>query len=291
MSEENVREEDSHQAESNSQKADETGSAKEVFPDAEHASNDTSSKSSVKEMEVHHHTHTGHHKKTWKEYFWEFFMLFLAVFCGFLAENFREEMVNHQREHGYMKSLVQDLKQDTAQLKKIILQLDEKIMYKDSLLNELANPGILKSSSKAYTFFNLSYHFPDFIYTDRTILQLKNSGTMLLIKNTAVSDSVMDYDSKVKTLYISQSQLNVVALTIAQIKEKLFNQRLILNNNKDAQDAAVPLLTKSREAVDEFYNQILDQKTGFIYLKSLDEDLLAYGTTLIDFIKKEYRLE
>jgi hypothetical protein len=29
-------------------------------------------------------------KKNWKSYFKEFFMLFLAVFCGFLAENYRE---------------------------------------------------------------------------------------------------------------------------------------------------------------------------------------------------------
>ena len=37
-------------------------------------------------MEVHHHAHHDHGKKTWKSYFWEFFMLFLAVFCGFMAE-------------------------------------------------------------------------------------------------------------------------------------------------------------------------------------------------------------
>ena len=40
-------------------------------------------------MEVHHHAHNPvepYHKKNWKSYFWEFFMLFLAVFCGFLAE-------------------------------------------------------------------------------------------------------------------------------------------------------------------------------------------------------------
>lgn len=37
-------------------------------------------------MEVHHHAHHEHGKKNWKSYFWEFLMLFLAVFCGFLAE-------------------------------------------------------------------------------------------------------------------------------------------------------------------------------------------------------------
>ena len=34
-------------------------------------------------MEVHHHAHTS--RKKWTHYFWEFLMLFLAVFCGFLA--------------------------------------------------------------------------------------------------------------------------------------------------------------------------------------------------------------
>ena len=35
-------------------------------------------------METHHHTHTP--RKKWTHYLWEFLMLFLAVFCGFLAE-------------------------------------------------------------------------------------------------------------------------------------------------------------------------------------------------------------
>jgi hypothetical protein len=44
--------------------------------------------STEQNMEVHHHAHNPaepHHKKNWKAYFWEFLMLFLAVFCGFLA--------------------------------------------------------------------------------------------------------------------------------------------------------------------------------------------------------------
>ena len=51
-------------------------------------------------MEIHHHAHgsdpdsstsSGHRgRKKWTHYFWEFLMLFLAVFCGFLAENQRE---------------------------------------------------------------------------------------------------------------------------------------------------------------------------------------------------------
>ncbi|MFN2439395.1 MAG: hypothetical protein ABR503_09370 [Chitinophagaceae bacterium] len=35
-------------------------------------------------MEVHHHGHV-HDEKKWKEYIFQFLMLFLAVFCGFLG--------------------------------------------------------------------------------------------------------------------------------------------------------------------------------------------------------------
>jgi hypothetical protein len=45
-------------------------------------------------MEVHTHTHTA--RKKWTHYLWEFLMLFLAVFAGFLAENQREHIVEHQ---------------------------------------------------------------------------------------------------------------------------------------------------------------------------------------------------
>jgi hypothetical protein len=235
-------------------------------------------------MEVHAHTHTG--RKKWTHYLWEFLMLFLAVFCGFLAENQREHMIEHQREKEYIRSFVEDLKQDTAQLKKIINSFEEKLRFKDSLLEELGNPNIFKSSSRAYYFFDMSRHFPDFIYTDRTIQQLKNSGGMRLLRNRSVSDSIVDYDSKVRTIFIAQEQLNSVVLTYGFEKSKLFQTRLINTANNGFQIPAVPLLTQNKNSVEEFYSNMMDQKKFFIYLKRLDMDLLLRGASLIDFIKK-----
>ena len=40
-------------------------------------------------MEVHHHPHVRHSKR-WKDYLFEFLMLFLAVSAGFFVENQRE---------------------------------------------------------------------------------------------------------------------------------------------------------------------------------------------------------
>ena len=240
-------------------------------------------------MEVHAHSHT--ERKKWTHYLWEFLMLFLAVFCGFLAENQREHMIENRREKEYIKSFVEDLKQDTDQLKSIISSFDEKLLFKDSLLEELANPEVFKNSSRAYFFFEMSRHFPDFIYTDRTIQQLKNSGGMRLLRNKAVSDSIVDYDSKVRTVFIAQEQLNSVVLTYGLEKSKLFQTRLIDTVNHGFQFPGIPLLTQNKNDVEEFYNNMKDQKRFFSYLKNLDTDLLARGVRLITFIESEYHLK
>ena len=240
-------------------------------------------------MEVHAHTHT--ERKSLKHYLFEFFMLFLAVFCGFLAENWREHIVEHQREKEYIKSFVEDLKQDTAQLTGIIKKFGQKLAFHDSLLQELANPGIFRSSSRAHYFFEMGRHFPDYIYTDRTIQQLKNGGGMRLIRNKAVSDSIVDYDSKVKALAIAQAQMNDLVLTFGLEKNKLFQNRLLDTLHNGFHSPPIALLSQNRNEVEEFYNNMNDQRTVFSYLKGLDEDLLKTGTRTIEFIKKEYHLQ
>ena len=60
-------------------------------------------------MEVHQHTHH-EGKKNWKSYLWEFLMLFLAVFCGFLAEYQLEHKIERDKEVVYMKNMLEDLK-------------------------------------------------------------------------------------------------------------------------------------------------------------------------------------
>src|SRR5436190_6777394 len=67
-------------------------------------------------MEVHKHPHHVAHKKKWSEYLLEFFMLFLAVFLGFIAENAREHYVEKQRAKEYIESFYEDLKTDTARI-------------------------------------------------------------------------------------------------------------------------------------------------------------------------------
>jgi hypothetical protein len=57
-------------------------------------------------MEINHQS--GHHeKKTWRSYFWEFFMLFLA-------ENIREHQVERTREFEYIGTMASDPADDVV---------------------------------------------------------------------------------------------------------------------------------------------------------------------------------
>src|SRR5574339_1214053 len=76
-------------------------------------------------MEVHHHSHTS--RKKWTHYFWEFLMLFLAVFCGFLAEYQLEHKIEKDRAKQYVVSFYEDLKTDTTRLNEMMLYDKDKI--------------------------------------------------------------------------------------------------------------------------------------------------------------------
>ena len=64
---------------------DENISSVETIADAEQLT--TNDQPQTKNMETHAQELHKAPGRGWKHYFFEFFMLFLAVFCGFLAEN------------------------------------------------------------------------------------------------------------------------------------------------------------------------------------------------------------
>src|SRR5206468_7598101 len=69
----------------------------------------------LKNMEVHHHAHQKE-KKGWKSYVWEFLMLFFAVFCGFLAQNFLEHRLEKEKGNQYVRSMIEDILSDSTKI-------------------------------------------------------------------------------------------------------------------------------------------------------------------------------
>lgn len=126
-----------------------------------------------------------------KHYLFEFLMLFLAVFCGFLAENFRETLVNKEKELHYMQNMVADLKADTADLNFAIYYQQLWSDHLDSALQMSIER--LRDINSQDTFF---YHFfpyycwmQPFMQNDNNITQLR-AGGFNLIRSENTIDSI-----------------------------------------------------------------------------------------------------
>ena len=150
-------------------------------------------------MEVHAHTHTA--RKKWTHYFWEFIMLFLAVFCGFLAEYQLEHKIEKDREKVYMQNMLDDLNTDTAiysdygQRNHIIYDLV------DTVTALIKSPDRRKHISKlAYSARILTAKWKQIALVKRTYEEMKSSGHLRLIRNKKVADSVSAYYSSLSEL-------------------------------------------------------------------------------------------
>ena len=148
-------------------------------------------------MEVHHHAHdpaAPHHKKNWKNYFWEFLMLFLAVFCGFLAEYQLEHKIERDRAKKYMYDMVENLKYDTIRYNRNLRNNEILGKQLDTFRAEISKAvkGQI-NSNRLYELWIKTAGFSSVVYNRTALTQLKNSGSFRLIKNDTLSSSISDY--------------------------------------------------------------------------------------------------
>jgi len=221
-----------------------------------------------------------------RNYFFEFLMVFLAVFCGFIAENWRGQLQEHQRENVFIRSIVEDLKSDTLQSGKVLMQLRMTSTGIDSVLNALSSPEIIKNSNNAYRLWTKNLDIRAFVSNDRTIQQLKNSGELRLIRNEAVSDGIMKYDQTVRNYY-QQSNFMYGALSNQRIFLQLFDFISLRKN----MNVPVPLTEQGKGLLNQAYGHIQLWNYGLMGLISWLEGVHEDGKRLLVFIQKEYHVE
>ena len=247
-------------------------------------------------MEVHHHPNLHHKKKDFKEYFFEFLMIFFAVTAGFVAENIREHYVETNREMEYIHSVSEDLKQDIYTLDSIITVRKNKSIMLDSLIYLLNDTDPGQHGNDIYYYARWSPRTYRFYSHDRTILQLKNSGNWRLIHKTAVSNALQVYDELVRslTVYIEQREESVVLIMYASIN-KLFDNRVfnsMVNGLNFERPVTNPrLLSSDKATLNEFCNQIHFVKNTNLYFINTSATLLSMAKKELTLINKEYDLK
>jgi hypothetical protein len=247
-------------------------------------------------METHaHHLHNAPGKNFW-HFFLEFVMLFVAVFCGFLAENFREHKVEDAKGEQYIASMIEDLAADTTNLAIVIKEYDENDLKIDTLLHMFYKLTIGYNDT-LHRNFSAILRYPDFIYTDRTMQQLKNSGGMQFIRKKAVTDGIMDYDAKVRDCEIDEGSIDQVHSRIRILWYELIDTESIERDSKLISISKMEKGTKNyllicdQATLGKFNNMIRDYKSISILVKNQEIKVKKKAIQLIALLKEEYNLD
>ncbi|MEJ8841760.1 hypothetical protein WG954_05145 [Lacibacter sp. H375] len=263
------------------------------------------------DMEVHHHAHdpaAPHHKKNWKSYFWEFLMLFLAVFCGFLAENQREHYIEKLRAKEYARSLLKDLQKDTADIRKASLYEERISNMIDSVVGFISNPATDQKTGRLYYYMRMACWRYNVDWNKSTMNQLINSGNLRYFTNSQLVSSISNYNTLANMITTYDENIyeknNKAVEYKYQILVAKYEQRLsvlsmddVVHGRKQAfidsiNHSDLPLQKNAAEMLNAFANALLDTKSNRNYLQVKNyPQATELAITIMELLKKEYHLE
>lgn len=248
-------------------------------------------------MEVHHHSHSAPgHKKNWTHYIWEFLMLFLAVFCGFLAENFREHQIEHHREKQFMKSLLFDVREDSIELNEKIQKVLGTSRYQDSLIFYLYNNPPVNYLSDYFNNILATNAFPRYavVFNDATAIQLKNSGNLRLIRKEGVARSILSYWKEQENVKTTLERFLIYRNRGRELEEELFvfsEGDLVEDHFIKASRKGVRVIQSNPVLWARYSNIVSHCRITTIQLAESLQKLLSRATQLISLLKEEYHLK
>jgi len=224
-------------------------------------------------------------------------MLFLAVFCGFLAENYRETIINKEKAHHYIQNLVADLKADTADVNFAIYYNQ---LWSDHLDSALQIPiDRLKNINTQDTFF---YHFLPyyswlqvFIQNDNTITQLK-AGGFNFIRNEKVVDSINLVYNFYRNIVFNNEYYNTCSWDITRKAQELMDMptpSLTIEENipKQVLQNKEVFIKYDMPAIRQLYSMIRNAKGAMATSILFEKQYREKAVRLLTYLQKEYRLD
>ncbi|MBS1620006.1 MAG: hypothetical protein JST10_04830 [Bacteroidetes bacterium] len=246
-------------------------------------------------MEVHAHTHTP--RKKWHHYFWEFFMLFLAVTLGFLVENMREHIVEHKREKQYIQSLIADLKDDSLAIQEAVMAQEKRTAMMDSMIRLLNDPSkIHGNEGSLYYWARLSPRLGPLPVNTRTFEQLKSSGNFRLIRNIETSNKIMSYYEEIPSIRLVEQIFLGEFNQYKIFASRIFDPAVFISMEKQNGDI---IRSDANPPLQSYDPALLKQLSVFaVYMNGSARGIMTFakqlaekGKTIIEYLQKEYHLD
>ncbi len=223
-------------------------------------------------------------------------MLFLAVFCGFLVENFREHKIEREREEQYIVSLSEDLVEDTTSFNRMLDNFNLNIAKMDSLKYLLCSDSVSQRSADLYYWGRWASRGQWLTLNDRTIQQMKNSGGFRLIQNEKVSKAIIEYYNKLTFIESVQNIDQQESQEYRKIAINIFNpltfDNMITTENDIIRPSGNPsLLTNDKQELIRLAGMLSYMKNFRLALATAEKKMKLNAINLISLLKQQYHLE
>lgn len=248
--------------------------------------------------------HSSPRKRNLISYFKAFLMLFLAVFCGFLAENYRDNQSEIAYAKEYAKSLIQDLENDTVMINGTI---EQKLIILKSIdsISELVHQGISGNMVKGSFYYHAQMvsFSPITIWNDATLIQVTQSGNLRYFKNAELVNKISAYYSREG--YISglvesdrtkrNTTLEIKSRILNNYHYKPFSSLLPRKENEiidSLMNVLMPLQNSDKDLLNEFANSLENRRFYLtLVLNETYPNIKRQAHELILDLKKEYNIE
>ena len=241
-------------------------------------------------------------KNEFKNYVFQFLMVFLGITAGFFVENIRENYVESKKAEEYAGSLYEDLIADTANLHHAINVSLLTVQRIDTLLSLLNRRDISRvAGGKLYYYGAASLLYQNFIPNKSTINQLISTGSIQYFKNYSLEKGIADYNQALLILNYQQETENQTYMEKVKFIETIFDGNVLsqvlyrdLNYNfiNSFLNHNFRLLTYDKKELKEFAN-FCEFRKQFLIIKANDmyKNPLNKAVKLLNELKKEYKFK
>ena len=229
----------------------------------------------------------------------KFLMIFFAVTMGFIAENIRENIVNREKEKHYIKSIIANLKTDTANIS-LSIHMQNLLIKKMETVLKIPVEKLDDLSMQDALYQNLVPFYASswiFVQTNNTVTQLKNAGGFNVFANQKTVDSISAvyyyYDSWIKInsdLYMkSYEKTNDIATQLIRLPESLYSFDDTMHIPTPSNNKIV--IQQNIILFEQLYSNIRFQKGELIVCIETEKEYFQKVERLLKLLQADYDLK
>ena len=209
-----------------------------------------------------------------------------------------------------MRSLVEELKADTTAIATLNQHRNDRLLMYDSLIKALIERKYSGNEASFYYWGRNISRRVFFFSADGTMQQLKNSGGLRLINSPNISDKIIAYDVLYRNIIFQQELEEVHLNEYRALASRIFDAGVFNKMMKgirivrpkgnpgnslflsfEKPEVNSPLIDNSPYLLNELANKLNYYAAGSLRLLQLLEQLEEMAASMIESIKKEYRLK